>query len=422
MSSQSAMKADFKKLWAIPAFRKLIIARVISNFGNGLAPIALAFGVLGLDGARASDLSIVMASQLAPMVAFMLIGGVVADRFPRALVVGVSDITLSLLVMFNGVMFLTGHATILGLSIVAFLSGTLNALWWPAFNGIVPEVVPEENLQSANSLVGFGSNATNIFGIVLGGIIVATIGSGWAIFADGLTFLVAGALVFQLRSFGSTREQHDESPTVLQDLIHGWKEFSSRSWVISVVLGYTVIAMCFESVFAVVGPYHAKTQLGGPKPWSWVMAAFAVGMATGVLVSMRVRPRRPLFVGIAMQFALPAWVFAMGVTHWLPIIIIAAFFCGVAFDFFMVVWQTALQTHIPREALSRVTSYDAFGSLALAPVGLVVAGPIVERLGSSTTMVLTSGVIVVALLGILSVPGVRNLKRVDPEESAELAV
>lgn len=416
------MYADFKKLWAISAFKKLIIARVISNFGNGLAPIALAFGVLGLDGADASDLSIVMAAQLAPMVAFMLFGGVIADRYPRALVVGVSDITLSALVIFNGIMFLTNHATILQLSIVALLSGTLNALWWPAFSGIVPEVVPEENLQSANSIVGFGSNMTNIFGIVLGGIIVAAIGSGWAIIVDGLSFLIAGLLVLQLRSFGSTREQHDESPSVLDDLVHGWKEFSSRSWVVAVVLGYTIIAMCIESVFAVVGPYHAKMELGGPKPWSWILASLSVGMAAGVVVSMKYRPHRPLVIGIVAQLGMVAWVFTMGVTNWLPIIMVTAFLCGIGFDFFMVVWQTALQQHIPRESLSRVTSYDAFGSLALAPIGLVAAGPIAESIGSADTMLLLSGLVALALVAILAVPGVRNLKRVESEVSPDSVI
>ena len=416
MSNQSDMYANFKVLWAIPAFKKLIVARVVSNFGNGLAPIALAFGVLGLEGADASDLSIVMAANLTPLVLFMLFGGVLADRYPRALVVGVSDIALSGLVIFNGVMFLTNNATILGLSIVSFMAGTLNALWWPAFSGIVPEVVPEEHLQSANSIVSFGSNMTNIFGIVLGGIIVASIGSGWAIVIDGFTFLIAGLLVLQLRSFGTTREQHEESPSVLQDLVHGWKEFSSRSWVLAVVLGYTVIAMCIEAVFAVVGPYHAKMELGGPKPWSWIMAALSVGMAAGVVISMRYRPQRPLIIGIASQLGMVMWVLAMGLTNWLPILMITAFLCGIGFDFFMVVWQTALQTHIPRESLSRVTSYDAFGSLAMAPIGLVVAGPIAERIGSAETMVLIGIVVAVALVGILSVPGVRNLKRVDSVE------
>ena len=394
----------------MPAFRTLLIARIISNLGNGVAPIALAFGVLGLEGATPTTLSIVMAAQMGPMVLFMLFGGVLADRFPRALVVGVSDIFLSGFVILNGVMLIQGSATVLSLAVIAFISGSLNALWWPAFAGLVPEIVSEDDLQSANSVVGLGANAANIAGTVAGGIIVAGIGAGWALVADGISFFVAGMLVFTLRSFGKTREQTEHSPTVFQDLAHGWKEFSSRSWVVAVVAGYAIIAMIFESVFAVVGPVHAEEVLGGPKPWSWILAALSAGMVAGVLVSMKVRPRHPLVIGLGAQLGVVIWIFTMGVTNWIPLIMVSAFFAGIALDFFMVLWQTAMQTNIPRESLSRVTSYDAFGSLALAPLGLIIAGPVTERFGSETTLIAMAALFLLVLGLMLAVPGVRKLE------------
>ena len=394
----------------MPAFRTLLIARIISNLGNGVAPIALAFGVLGLEGSTPTTLSIVMAAQLGPMVLFMLFGGVLADRFPRALVVGVSDIFLSGFVILNGVMLIQGSATVLSLAVIAFISGSLNALWWPAFAGLIPEIVSEDDLQSANSVVGLGANAANIAGTVAGGIIVAGIGAGWALVADGISFFVAGMLVFTLRSFGKTREQTEHSPTVFQDLAHGWKEFSSRSWVVAVVAGYAIIAMIFESVYAVVGPVHAEEVLGGPKPWSWILAALSAGMVAGVLVSMKVRPRHPLVIGLGAQLGVVIWIFTMGVTNWIPLIMVSAFFAGIALDFFMVLWQTAMQTNIPRESLSRVTSYDAFGSLALAPLGLIIAGPVTERFGSETTLIAMAALFLLVLGLMLAVPGVRKLE------------
>ena len=394
----------------MPAFRTLLIARIISNLGNGVAPIALAFGVLGLEGATPTTLSIVMAAQMGPMVLFMLFGGVLADRFPRAMVVGVSDIFLSGFVILNGVMLIQGSATVLSLAVIAFISGSLNALWWPAFAGLIPEIVSEDDLQSANSVVGLGANAANIAGTVAGGIIVAGIGAGWALVADGISFFVAGMLVFTLRSFGKTREQTEHSPTVFQDMAHGWKEFSSRSWVVAVVAGYAIIAMIFESVFAVVGPVHAEEVLGGPKPWSWILAALSAGMVAGVLVSMKVRPRHPLVIGLGAQLGVVIWIFTMGVTNWIPLIMVSAFFAGIALDFFMVLWQTAMQTNIPRESLSRVTSYDAFGSLALAPLGLIIAGPLTERFGSETTLIAMAALFLLVLGLMLAVPGVRKLE------------
>lgn len=414
------MFADLKRLWLRPAFRTLLIARIVSNFGNGLGPIALAFGVLGLEGATASSLSIVMAAQLGPMVLFMLFGGVIADRFPRALVVGISDIFLSGFVIANGIMLINGTATVLSLAIIAFISGSLNALWLPAFAGLIPEIVDEEDLQSANSVVALGANGANISGTVAGGIIVAGIGAGWAMVADGISFLIAGLLVFTLRKYGKTREQNEHSPTVYDDLVHGWKEFSSRSWVVAVVAGYSIIAMIFESVFAVVGPVHAEQELGGPKPWSWILAALSAGMIAGVLVSLKVRPKHPLLIGLSAQLGVVAWIVTMGATNWIPLIMISAFFAGIALDFFMVLWQTAMQSNIPRESLSRVSSYDAFGSLALAPIGLIVAGPITEKFGSSTTLLAMSLIFVAVLAAMLAVPAVRQLEGKSLESAETL--
>lgn len=404
------MLADLKKLWRIPAFRTLLIARIISNIGNGLGPIALAFGVLSLEGATASSLSIVMAAQLGPMVIFMLFGGVLADRYPRALVVGVSDVFLSGFVITSGIMLINGTASVMSLAIIAFISGSLNALWWPAFAGLTPELVPQEDLQSANSVIGLGANAANIAGTVAGGIIVAGIGAGWAMVADGVSFLIAGLMVFTLRKFGKTRDQSEHAPSVFDDLAHGWKEFSSRTWVVTVVAGYSIIAMIFESVFAVVGPVHADQTLGGPKPWSYILAALSIGMVAGVLVSMKLRPRRPLIIALSAQAFVAGWIFTMGVTNWLPLIMLMAFFAGVAMDFFMVIWNTAMQSNIPRDSLSRVTSYDAFGSLAFAPIGLIIAGPITERIGTEQTLIGMAIIFWMLLSVMLCVPSVRNLR------------
>ena len=404
------MLADLKKLWLIPAFRTLLIARIISNIGNGLGPIALAFGVLSLEGATPTSLSIVMAAQLGPMVVFMLFGGVLADRYPRALVVGTSDIFLSGFVVANGIMLINGSATVMSLAIIAFISGSLNALWWPAFAGLVPEVVPEEDLQSANSVIGLGANAANIAGTVAGGIIVAGIGAGWAMVADGVSFLIAGILVFTLRKFGKTRDTSQHTPSVFEDLAHGWKEFSSRSWVVTVVAGYSILVMIFESVLGVVGPVHAEQELGGPKPWSYILAALSVGMMAGVLVSLKVRPKRPLLIALIAQLGVATWIFTIGVTNWIPLIMVSAFFAGIALDFFFVLWQTAMQSNIPRESLSRVSSYDAFGSLVFAPFGLVIAGPITEKIGTEQTLIGMAIIFAVVLAAMLSVASVRNLR------------
>jgi MFS family permease len=408
------MNQELKSILVLPHVRKLLAARLISNLGNGLSPIALAFGVLDLPGATAKTLSLVVFAQMFPLVAFMLIGGVIADRYPKALLIGGSDIVLSLFVLCNGVMFLTHTVSVTSLVIVGFCSGILHAVWWPAMSALPTEIVEEKQLQSINSVVGISSNVAYMLGTVTGGIIVAAIGSGWAITADAFTFFIAGILVFQLRSFGTRREVNNDSPTVFEDLRAGWVEFSSRSWVVAVVLGYAVIAMLMESIFTVVGPTHAKDHLGGPKPWSWILASMTLGMLIAVAVTLKVKPKRPLLFGIAAQVFVGLWWIGLGYTQLIPVLMIGAIGAGFAMDFFMVLWMTALQTHIPKESLSRVSSYDAFGSLILAPLGIVVAGPLVTKFGTTTILHVYTALFFVVLLAIFSVPSVRSLPSSEP--------
>jgi len=403
------MNQELKSILALKHVRKLLAARLTSNFGNGLAPIALAFGVLDLPGATAKTLSLVVFAQMFPLVAFMLLGGVIADRYPKALLIGGSDIVLSLFVLTNGVMFLTGTVSVTSLVIVGLFSGFLHALWWPAMSALPTEIVEEDQLQSINSVVGICSNVTYMLGTVTGGIIVAAIGSGWAIVLDALTFFIAGILVIQLRTFGKRREVNESSPTVIQDLRAGWVEFSSRSWVVAVVLGYAVIAMLMESIFTVVGPAHAKAHLGGPKPWSWILASMTVGMLIAVAVTLKIKPKRPIFVGIAAQVFVGLWWVMLGYTNLIPVLMLGAVGAGFAMDFFMVLWMTALQTHIPKESLSRVSSYDAFGSLILAPLGIVIAGPLVTEFGTTTVLHVYTILFFIALIAMLAVPSVRAL-------------
>ena len=123
------MFADLPTLWRIRPFRYLLIARTVSNIGNAVAPIALAFGVLELPGSSASSLSFVTASSMVPIVLFLLVGGVVADRFGRALLVGATDVIGSVSVAVMAALFISGHASVLLLCILAAIFGLLNALW-----------------------------------------------------------------------------------------------------------------------------------------------------------------------------------------------------------------------------------------------------------------------------------------------------
>jgi len=385
-----------KKVWAVRNLRRLVISRFVSNLGNGLAPVAIAFGVLELPNGDGKSLSLVMASTSLSLVLFSLLGGVIGDRFPRAWIVGGADILLAILVMANGIAYVTGNGSIILFTVVGFFSGVLNAIWYPAMSALTSDLADPEILQDSNAATMLSSNIAMILGTAVAGVIVATIGPGWAIIIDGVTFLIAGLLVYSMRSATPVAERSESSSTI-HEIKTGWREFSSRRWVFLVVISFSFVVSMERAVYSVLGPLVADEKLGGPKPWSLILATWAIGSVVGVLFAAKVRPRYPIRVAIIVQFPLFLWFFSLGNTTNVYLIAIFSFFVGIAFDFFYVLWVTTLQQHIPKESLSKVMSYDVLGSLALAPIGIAVAGPIAEHYGTSPVLNVISFAFIVCM-------------------------
>jgi predicted MFS family arabinose efflux permease len=393
-------------LLANPRFRRLFFARTISNIGNGVAPIAIAFGVLSLPGATPTSLSIVLAAQAVPLVLVLPIGGVVADRLGRARVIAVTDIILSAFVMTTAVLFITGNATIALLAILGAISGCLNALWWPAMSALVPDVVEDEHLQPANAFVSVASNGGLIAGNAIGGLLVALVGSGWAIAVDSLSFLIAGALVFSMRDVS---KPHKSGESTLTDLAHGWQVFWSYRWVVVIVGSFSFIVMVWRGAEEVMGPVLAREIYGGAAGWAVIMAFQSIGLLVGAIVASKLRVRRPLVVGLLATLMLPLWLITMALELPLGWVAVGSFAFGVSLELFAVWWFTAMQTNIPREALSRVSSYDAMGSLMFGPIGLALAGPLIVGVGPRTAFLIAAAVSVAAVLGALLFRSVRQL-------------
>lgn len=393
-------------VWQIAHFKKLLISRTISNIGNGIAPIAIAFGVLNLPGASPTDLSIVLASQAVPLVLLLPIGGVVADKLGRARVIAVTDMVLSAFVMTTAILFLTDNATVPLLALLGAIYGSLAAFWYPAMSALTPEVVPDTHLQTANGFIAMAQNGGMIVGAAIGGALVATVGSGIAIAIDAASFFIAGLLVFSFRHV-STKSESEES--MFGDLVHGWRVFISYKWIVVVVGAFSLIVMVWRGSEEVMGPVLALDIYGGAAGWSVVLAAQATGLLIGAFLGTRVDPRRPLVFGMLVTLAMPALMFVLALQSPLIVVAAAAFITGISIDLFYVVWITALQRKVPREALSRVSSYDAFGSLLFGPIGLAISGPIIAGLGAPLAFGLFGVIALAAVIGSLMFKSVRSL-------------
>ncbi|MEV5410126.1 MFS transporter [Thermopolyspora sp. NPDC052614] len=405
-------------------FVLLLAARTISMLGSAFAPVALAFGVLALPGATATTLSAVLTAEALPMVALMLVGGVLADRLPRHWVIAMSEGANAAAYSALAVMMLTGWTPLPALIAASAASGIAGALLYPALTGIIPEVVSAERLQAANALIGLGGNSARVAGLVLSGGAVVLLGAGWSLAASGAMFAVAGVLVALLRqprargggvegAEGAGGTAGAGRSSVLADLREGWREFVSRQWLWVVVAQFSMMVLAIQAAHGVLGPLIARDELGGAPAWSAVLAGEALGMIFGVVVSIRLRPRRPILVGtlLTLPTALPYVALGVGAPLWM--IVAGAFVMGVCFDVFGVLWSTTLQREIPPESLSRVGSYDALGSLALGPIGLMLAGPAAVLVGPHAALLGCAAIVLLVSLAALLAPGVRNLRAPD---------
>jgi len=401
------MFTQLREVRSYPGFTSLAISRFISNVGNGVSPIALAYGVLSLPNATGKDLSIVMAARFVPLLAFMLFGGVLADRFQRNRLVGGSDMIGSFLAGMSAISLIAGFSSTFLLALMGGLFGILNAIWWPAMSGVLPEILPRDKLQQGNAVIGLMTNFGYIVGTLGGGILVATVGAGWGLLVDAGTFFIAGVIVWNLPILGKVK---DKSPGIIHDLVVGWKEFISRSWVIAMVVAFALINMAFESMLSVLGPLNFSDPVSGPKQWSYNLAGLSFGMFLGGIGILKVKIGRPLFLAMILVAFSAVWDFALAFDMPTFFTILASIFSGISVEVFMVTWNTSLQSHVPEESYSRVSSYDTLGSFGIAPLGIVIAGPLAMHFGVNTILIITGATTLIAALVSLLVPSVRNLR------------
>ncbi len=385
-------------------FRLLFIGQAISLLGDGMVGVALAFAVLDLTGS-VSDLGFVFGARTVPLVVFLLVGGVFADRLPRRAVMLTADAVRLVTQGVIAALLISGHARLWELVVTQALYGTATAFFNPASTGLIPTVVSAARLQQANALRGLSMAAGNVAGPALAGVLVATASPGWALAVDSASFGVSAFYLARLRL-----PAHERLPVkpFLHDLHEGWQEVASRTWVWSILL-FAGVGNMAGAVFFILGAYVAKRSLGGAGAWALITAAFGIGSIVGGILALHLRPRRPLLtanLGLAF-FAIPPALLALGV----PAIGVAAggLLSGLAGAVFNPLWETSLQRHIPRAALSRVSAYDWLVSLALAPVGQMLVGPIAASVGVNATLWGAAAIFVVGAAATLMVREVREL-------------
>jgi MFS family permease len=387
-------------------FRLLYAGQTVSLLGDGILNVALAFAVLDLTGS-VSDLGFVLAVSKVPVVLTILAGGVIADRLPRRAVMVVADLVRMGCLGATGLLLVSGDATLWELLVLQAGAGTAAGFFYPASTGLVPLTVPASMLQQANALRGLSESLGRIVGPAIAGILVVAAGSGWALTVDAVTFGVSATSLVLLRLPAHVPPLPQR---FLLDLADGWREFRSRTWVWATVIFAGSLGNLFTAALPVLGPQIARQHLGGAGAWAAISAAQGVGGLFAGLIVLGVRVRRPLVAANIGWGLLVVPNLLLGLVAPWPIVAVGMLAGGAGLAVGQALWDTALQRHVPAEALSRVSSYDWFGSLVLNPVGFALVGPIAGAVGARATLIGAACWFAVSSVCLASLPAIRALR------------
>lgn len=397
------------------SFRLLFVGQSLSAIGDGVAPIALSFAVLDLTGSI-GDLGLVLAARTAPLVVFVLIGGVWADRLPRKTVMLCSDLVRAGAQGACAALLLSGSAHIWQLAALQALYGVARSFFGPASTGLVPQTVAPDHVQQANALMGIGENLATVLGPALGGVFVVAVGSGWGLAFDGAAFLVSAVSLSMMRFAPMTPPRRRSTITELRE---GWRSFRSRPWLAVSVASLPFIITLVFAPLSVLGPAVAKAHLGGAGAWAAISTAMGLGSLLGGVMGLRWKPPHPLRTGFLLTLlGEPALLFLLGTGSLLPVIIVFGLLAGMSATLFNVFWFTALQQEVPAEEISRVSSWDYLGTYALQPIGLAVVGPLAVLLGTSATLYGAGALAAAITCLVAAVPAVRNFTSSAPGAEA----
>ena len=406
---------SYTELFGYRYIKRFYFARFISNFGNGMSPIALAFGILHLPNGDANLLGLVLGATTVAMLIMSPFGGVLADKFGRIRAVAFADLVGAAGLFVQVAYFATGNVPIAVLLIVNMNFGLMWGIFWPAMSGVLPALVPDEHLQKTNSVNNFFSNGAIILGAAVGGIIVAGWGSTWALAIDAATFVIGGSLLFSFRHVSPRSAQTENS--MFDDLIHGWKIFISYRWIVIGVFGFSFIILAWAAGENVLGPLIALEEFNGAKSWSLVLTFEGIGLILGSIIGIKIKLKYPLRFLLLISFSISLYMWSMAKPQSIWFIAFCALLWGMTIDLWTTIWSTAMAREVPRDALSRVSAFDAMGTMLLRPVGLAISGPLSVAIGLSNALYALAIFSAIFILGMLAIPDMRNMQITEDRNS-----
>jgi len=400
-------------------FLLLWAGMTVSLFGDGIFLVAMAWQVYELWNAPAA-LSVIGISMTVPTIACLLPGGVVSDRFDRRSVMLAADALRAAVIGLLAVLSATGSLTLWELAVLCAVYGVGTAFFNPAFDAVVPDILPADQLAAANSLDQFVRPlALRLAGPAAAGWLIAAVGLGAAFAIDAATFCVSAAA---LVAIGRTpRPQREPGQSAVEDVRQGYRFIRRRVWLWGTLLSAAVAYLVFLGPTEVLLPYMVKNVVhGSAESLGLVFAAGGLGaIGCALVMGQRGQPRR----GVAFIYA--TWTLAtvavagygLATATWQ--LMLACLVFNVLETAGTIVWATLKQQHVPAELLGRVSSLDWLISIGLLPLSFALTAPAVALLGARTTLVAAGVIGAVVTASALLLPGMLELDRAaEPEPVA----
>ncbi|MFE7380396.1 MFS transporter [Streptomyces zhihengii] len=387
-------------------FRLFFAARAVAVLGDGMIPVALAAGLLDA-GRPASSVGYALGSWMGPFALLVLFGGVLADRFTARRMMIVADILRLVGGVVLTVLFTTGNPPLWAVYALSALAGVGAALFQPGVASTIPRVAPD--VQRANAVLRVSEALMTMAGPAFAGLVVSLAGAGAVFGANAVTFGVS-AVCLALMRLAPLPGDDAKRGSMAAELVDGWREFLARSWLWQVIAVWTVYGL---TVLGPMLPLTATlvTQEHGSASYGVLMAVNGAGSAAGGLLALRTRPARPLAAGAVALLGVPVNTVLLASDAPVAVLGAGQFVLGTSFAFWLVMWSTSVQTHVPQEALNRLHAYDVAGSLLMLAAGRALAGPAAEVLGLRQVLLGGSVIGVAVMCVLLLLPSVRRLPR-----------
>jgi MFS family permease len=399
-------------------FRLLWSGMCVSLLGDGVFLVAMAWQVYALSNAPAA-LALVGVSMTVPTIVFLLLGGVISDRLDRRRIMLGADLARGLAVGLMAVLSLTGALELWHIAALVAVYGAGQAFFSPAFDAIVPEVLPADELAQANALDQFVRPiALRLAGPAIGGLLIEALGSGAAFALDAASFGVSAlALLAMAARAPVVAAAH---ATVAEDLRTGLRYIRGHVWLWATFASAAIAYLLFMGPAEVLLPYIVKNDLhGSAADLGLVFAAGGVGsVGCAVIMGQRGLPRRDItfmyIVWTLATFAIAGYGLATAVWQ----LMVASLAFNALETAGTIVWATAKQRHVPAALLGRVSSLDWLISIGLLPLSFALTGPVSAAIGAQTTLIAAGALGGVVTFGALLLPGMRDVEGLGSEESA----